>query len=130
MGAKRGSRGGKRVQIKRIKEEEKLFRDNCDEVELKLEILCLEFKLFALSDFSFNQSEMPVLENTPKVSKARGPMPTLTCEISNCSFTCKYKKHMREHQSAVHEIDAKADDSILNKSVEIEINTEDIGNIT
>ena len=132
MGAKRGSRGGKRVQLKRIKEEEKLFRDKCDEIELKLGILCLEFKLFALSDFSrsFNHSEMPVLENTPKVTKARGPMPVLRCEISNCSFTCKYKKHMREHQSAVHEIDAKADDSVLDKSVEIEINAGDISNIT
>lgn len=43
---------------------------------------------------------------------------------------CKYKKHMREHKSAVHEIEAKADDSVLDKSIEIEINAEDISNIT
>ena len=128
MGAKRGSRGGKIVKLRKLKQEERLFRDKCDETELKLKILCLEFKLSALSDFNFNQSEMPVLEKTPKVSK-RGPMPTLTCEIAKCTFTCKYKKHMVQHQSAVHEI--KAEDSMFDKSVEITgENSENIGNIT
>ena len=109
MGAKRGSRGGRLVKERRRKEEER-FRDKCDEIELKLATLSVELKLVALSDFL--TSEMPVVENTPKVNR-RGPMPTLTCDIANCTYTCKYRKHMKEHQTTVHAI--KAEDSMLDK---------------
>ena len=108
------------MREKRLKKEERLFREKCDEVELKFEILCLEFKLSALSNFNFNQFKMPV-------TKTREPMPTLTCEIADFSFNCKY----REHQNAIHVV--KAEELMLDKSVDVTHNgdtSEDSGSLT
>ena len=70
---------------------------------------------------------MPVMTNTPitkkdkeketKDSSKKKTLPTLECNIANCNFTCKYGKHMRDHQLKVHEVDP--DKSVMDKTVDI-----------
>ena len=70
---------------------------------------------------------MPVMTNTPvtkkdkeketKDSSKKKTLPTLECNIANCNFTCKYGKHMRDHQLKVHEVDQ--DKSTMDMTVDI-----------
>ena len=62
-----------------------------------------------------------VVVNTPKTSKdvktpkSRTPLPVLTCDVSNCSFTSKQSKKMRDHKAESHEI--SPEESIMDASV-------------
>ncbi len=49
--------------------------------------------------------------------KPRTPLPSLTCDVGNCSFTCKQNKRMRDHKAEAHEI--LAEESVMDNSVNV-----------
>ena len=136
---RRGKRGGKKVRA--VEEERRkwiFFSDKVEILERQLNELKVEVLERQLNEFRFvtllneldraipdsNFSEI-VVTNTPKGQarsgtsdkKPRTPLPTLTCYVGNCSFTCKQHKRMRDHKAEAHEI--SVEESVLDNSVNV-----------
>ena len=101
--------------------------------ELKVEILERQLNEFrfvtllneldrAIPDSNFSEI---VVTNTPKGQarsgtsdkKPRTPLPSLTCDVGNCSFSSKYVKRMRDHKTEAHEL--TVDESMMDNSVNV-----------
>ena len=81
--------------------------DKAEVHEISTEEPLLDGSVYARTISDCKANEM-VVHNTPKsakevkASKPRTPLPVLTCNVSNCSFTCKQGWHGLIHLDFIH----------------------------
>ena len=112
--------------MRRKKLKEKVFSDKVDTLDRQLNELKFDTLLNQI-DRALSESytsEMTVTHTPTGKARAgtsdkkpRTPLPTLTCDVGNCSFTCKQNKKMRDHKAEAHEI--SAEESVMDNSVNV-----------
>ena len=120
--ARRGKRGGKKVKVVESERRKwQFFSDKVDILDRQLRDLQIDTLIHKLErTLSDCKASEMVVVNTPttakevKTTKVRTPLPTLTCDVANCSFTCKQAKRMRDHKTEAHEI--SGEESLMDAS--------------